>query len=65
MTRRVAPTFSMSHNIDVVNDRLAKEDAERLRRSRPAVVVYYRSLKKRLPGKSEFGAKAKEAGNVI
>jgi hypothetical protein len=37
---RRPPTWSWSHNIDVVNDRFAREEANRLRESPPAVIIY-------------------------
>ena len=37
---RRPPTWSWSHNIDVVNDRFAREEADRLRESPPAVIIY-------------------------
>jgi hypothetical protein len=39
-TERMPATFSASHNIDVVSDSFAKQDAERLLRTRPAVLIY-------------------------
>ncbi len=42
LTGRQPPTWSGSHNIDVINDALALEEAERLSHSRPALIVYYR-----------------------
>jgi hypothetical protein len=36
------PTVSWTHNIDVVNDSFAYEEAERVKRNPPAVIVYYR-----------------------
>jgi len=42
LSSRGYPTVSGSHNIDVLNDSFAAEEAERLRESRPAVIVYYR-----------------------
>jgi hypothetical protein len=42
LTGRRAPTWATSHNIDVINDAFAREEAERLTRARPAVIVYYR-----------------------
>jgi hypothetical protein len=42
LTGRQTPTWATSHNIDVVNDAFAHEEAERLKRARPAVIVYYR-----------------------
>ena len=40
LTDRQPPTFAGSHNIDVVPDALAKEDALRLERAQPGVIVY-------------------------
>jgi hypothetical protein len=37
---RRPPTWSWSHNIDVINDRFAREEADRLRERPPAVIVY-------------------------
>jgi hypothetical protein len=37
---RRPPTWSWSHNIDVVNDRFAREEAGRLRERPPAVIIY-------------------------
>jgi hypothetical protein len=37
---RRPPTWSWSHNIDVVNDRFTREEADRLRERPPAVIVY-------------------------
>jgi hypothetical protein len=42
LTGRQPPTWATSHNIDVINDAFAREEAERLTRARPAVIVYYR-----------------------
>jgi hypothetical protein len=42
LTGRQPPTWSGSHNIDVINDSLALEEAERLHHSHPALIVYYR-----------------------
>ena len=42
LTGRQPPTWSGSHNIDVINDAFALDEAERLRQARPAVIVYYR-----------------------
>jgi hypothetical protein len=40
LTNRWPPTFSGSHNIDVVPDALAREDAGRLLKNPPAVLIY-------------------------
>jgi hypothetical protein len=37
---RKPPTWSWSHNIDVINDRFALKEADRLRERPPAVIVY-------------------------
>ena len=42
LSGRRAPTWTDSHNIDVVQDSFARAEAERLLRSRPAVIVYAR-----------------------
>jgi hypothetical protein len=36
------PTFSGSHNIDVLSDSMARDEAQRLLQNRPAVVLYAR-----------------------
>jgi hypothetical protein len=41
LTGRTPPTLAGSHNIDVVNDTFAREEAARLTRARPAVVICY------------------------
>jgi hypothetical protein len=40
LTGRRPSTWAGSHNIDVVNDAFAREEAERLIRARPAVIIY-------------------------
>jgi hypothetical protein len=42
LTGRQPPTWATSHNIDVVNDAFARDEAERLIQARPAVIVYCR-----------------------
>lgn len=42
MSGRMPPTFALSHNMDVVDDRFALKEAARLRQARPAVIVTYR-----------------------
>jgi hypothetical protein len=42
LTGRQSPTWAGSHNIDVINDAFAREEADRLSRSRPALIIYYR-----------------------
>jgi hypothetical protein len=39
-TERMPATFSTSHNMDTVPDSFAREEAERLLRARPAVLIY-------------------------
>lgn len=39
-TERMPATFSVSHNMDVVSDSFLKQEADRLLRARPAVLVY-------------------------
>ncbi len=41
LTDRWPPTWAPSHNIDVVNDALAQQDAERLLRNPPKIIVCY------------------------
>ncbi len=40
LTDRKPPTFSWSHNIDVLNDQMATEEAARITAGRPAVLTY-------------------------
>ncbi|HEX6880074.1 MAG TPA: hypothetical protein VF135_06900, partial [Terriglobales bacterium] len=40
VTNRRPPTFSWSHNIDVVNESMAAEEADRIVRGRPSVLIY-------------------------
>jgi Dolichyl-phosphate-mannose-protein mannosyltransferase len=42
LSGRNPPTWSGSHNIDVVPDSFAREEAERILRARPAVILYAR-----------------------
>jgi len=42
LTRRQPPTWASSHNIDVINDAFARDEAERLIRARPKVIIYGR-----------------------
>jgi hypothetical protein len=42
LTGRQPPTRAGSHNIDVINDAFAREEALRLTRARPAVIIYGR-----------------------
>lgn len=41
LTGRQPPTWALSHNIDVIDDAFARKEAQRLSRSRPALIVYY------------------------
>ena len=50
LTDRWPPTWSGSHNIDVINDAFAREEAQRLIRARPAVIIYYRLPEQALRG---------------
>jgi hypothetical protein len=42
LSGRNHPTLSGSHNIDVMNDQFAREEAKRLLLARPAVIIYRR-----------------------
>jgi hypothetical protein len=42
LTHRLPPTVTGSHNIDVVNDEFARDEAKRLLAAPPAVIIYYR-----------------------
>ena len=50
LTGRRPPTWSASHNIDVINDAFAREEAQRLIRARPAVIIYSRLPESALRG---------------
>lgn len=40
LSARTSPTLAGSHNIDVINDQFAREEAMRLLNARPAVIIY-------------------------
>jgi hypothetical protein len=62
LTDRVQATFSGSHNIDVVNDTFAKEEAARLLQKRPKVIVYYREPDDYLAGEELIWRQGKPSG---
>jgi hypothetical protein len=41
LTDRKWPTLAASHNVDVVNDAIAKEEAARLLKNQPKVLIYF------------------------
>lgn len=56
------PTFSGSHNLDVVPDELAKADAGRVLRGRPAVLIYGRQSEQFLRAEEELWRKGGRSG---
>ncbi|HEY9760843.1 MAG TPA: hypothetical protein V6C97_37170 [Oculatellaceae cyanobacterium] len=42
LSGRNPPTLAGCHNMDIMNDKFAKQEAERLLAKRPAVLIYYR-----------------------
>lgn len=56
------PTRTTSHNIDVVNDDFAREEAQRLVESRPAVLIYYRVPELDLHSDEVFWRRGKPSG---
>ena len=62
LTGRNPPTFSGSHNIDVLNDSLAHEEAERLRLGKPAVILYYRETEPDLLGAERLWRRGRPSG---
>ncbi len=62
ITKRTSPMFSGSHNIDVVNDSLAREEAGRLLRDPPKVIVYYREPEEYLRGEEQIWRQGRRAG---
>jgi hypothetical protein len=59
---RRPPTWSWSHNIDVVNDRLAREEAHRLRERPPAVIVYSPRSEASLSGEERVWRRGERSG---
>jgi hypothetical protein len=62
LTGRQPPTWSGSHNIDVINDAFAREEAKRLSRSRPALIVYYRLPEEVLRGEERVWRGGRRSG---
>ena len=48
LSGRWSPTYAGDHNIDACPDEVARQDARRLLRARPAVILYYRQQPERL-----------------
>jgi hypothetical protein len=59
---RRPPTWSWSHNIDVVNDRFAREEADRLRQNPPAVIVYCPTSEDNLSGNETVWRRGERSG---
>lgn len=62
LTERLPPTFSLSHNIDVVSDSFAEQEAERLLTARPAVLIYGPLPKAWLLGEEAFWRNGQPSG---
>jgi len=62
LTERMPATFSASHNIDVVPDSFAKEEAQRLLRVRPAVLIYSPRSEQSLRGEEAYWRRGKPSG---
>ncbi len=62
LTGRRYPTWSSTHNVDVVNDAFSREEAQRLVRARPAVIVYYRQPEETLREQERIWRDARRSG---
>ena len=62
LTGRDAPTLSGSHNIDVINDSFATEEAERLLHAPPAVIVYSAPSLEKLQGEERLWRHGRPSG---
>lgn len=62
LSGRSCPTMTCSHNIDVVNDDLARAEARRLLDKRPAVLIYYRISERHLKGEEILWRRGKRSG---
>lgn len=62
LTGKRFPTFAGSHNIDVINDSFACEEAERLKRAPPSVIVYSPISDERLRGAETIWRGGKPSG---
>lgn len=65
LSKRRMPTFSATQNMDVMPDALAKEDAERLLRLRPAVLVYMPITERELKAQELMWRGGKPSGNRL
>lgn len=48
LSARRYPTLASSHNIDVINDQFAREEAQRVLNGKPAVIIYRRESEEQL-----------------
>jgi hypothetical protein len=62
LTGKRFPTFAGSHNIDVINDSFACEEAERLKRAPPSVIVYAPVSEEQLRGAETIWRGGKPSG---
>jgi hypothetical protein len=62
ITERKPATFSCSHNFDVVPDSMAKEEAARLLRTRPAVLIYAPTSEQYLQANEAYWRNGKPSG---
>jgi hypothetical protein len=62
LTGKRFPTFAGSHNIDVINDSFACEEAERRKRAPPSVIAYSPISEERLRGGETIWRGGKPSG---
>ena len=62
LSGRSCPTLTCSHNIDVVNDQFARDEAKRLLNGRPAVIIYCPVSEAALVGDENLWRHGKRSG---
>jgi hypothetical protein len=62
LTGHRPPTFSWSHNIDVINDQIGREEASRLLSGRPAVLIYGAESKLALRTDEQLWREGRDSG---
>lgn len=62
LSDRTCSTFTNSHNLDVVNDDVARSEARRLLENRPAVLVYYRDSEQFLKAQEDLWRHGNRSG---
>lgn len=63
LSERRTATFSGTHNLDVVNDQFAEEEAKRLLQNKPKVLIYYRENEGLLKSLEETWRQGKPSGH--